>query len=86
MSNRVFVGNLSWQVKEDQLRDLFSKAGSVASVFIPMDRESSHPRGFGFVEMGSDQEAAKAIEMFNGYDLDGRALACNEARPKEERR
>ncbi len=85
MSNRVFVGNLSWTVKEDQLKDLFSQAGGVTSVFIPMDRELNRPRGFGFVEMGSDAEAAKAIEMFNGYELDGRALACNEARPKEER-
>ncbi|TAL19400.1 RNA-binding protein [Patescibacteria group bacterium] len=85
MSNRVFVGNLSWNVTEQQLTELFSQAGTVASVFIPMDKAAGHPRGFAFVEMASDAEAQKAIEMFNGYDLGGRALACNEARPKQER-
>ncbi len=85
MSNRIFVGNLSWNVTQDQLTQLFAQAGNVASVFIPMDREANHPRGFAFVEMASDDEAAKAISMFNGYDLEGRALACDEAKPREQR-
>lgn len=85
MSNRIFVGNLSWNVTQEQMKELFSQAGTVASVFIPMDRESNHPRGFAFVEMASDDEAAKAISMFNGYELEGRALACDEAKPREQR-
>lgn len=87
MSNRIFVGNLSWNVTQDQLKDLFAQAGTVASVFIPMDRESqpSHPRGFAFVEMGTDEEAQKAIGLFNGFTLEGRALACDIAKPREER-
>lgn len=85
MSNRIFVGNLSWSVTEQQLKDLFAQAGTVSSVFIPMDKELNRPRGFGFVEMATNEEAAKGIEMFNGYELSGRALACNEARPKDAR-
>lgn len=85
MSNRIFVGNLSWNVTQEKLSELFSQAGTVSSVFVPMDRESNHPRGFAFVEMASEDEAQKAISMFNGYELEGRALACDIAKPREER-
>lgn len=85
MSNRIFVGNLSWNVSQDKLNELFSQAGKVTSAFIPMDREANHPRGFGFVEMASDEEAEKAIKMFNGYELEGRTLACDSAKPREQK-
>jgi RNA recognition motif-containing protein len=81
---RIFVGNLSYQTTEDQLADLFSEVGQVESATIVTDRETGRSRGFGFVEM--DQEAGnKAIERFNGHELNGRAINVNEARPRPER-
>lgn len=81
---RIFVGNLSYHTTEDQLSDLFSQAGEVESATIITDRDTGRSRGFAFVEM--DQEAgAKAIEQFNGYELDGRTINVNEARPRPER-
>lgn len=81
---RIFVGNLSYQTTEDQLADLFSEVGQVESATIVTDRETGRSRGFGFVEM--DTEAGnKAIERFNGHELNGRAINVNEARPRPER-
>lgn len=81
---RLFIGNLPFRATEDQLTDLFSQAGDVLSVTIVTDRETGRSRGFGFVEM-EDDFATKAIDMFNGYELDGRALNVNQARPRPER-
>ena len=85
MAKKLYVGNLSYNMTEDTLKDTFSAAGSVDSAIIIKDKMSGRSKGFGFVEMSTDEEAQKAIEMFNGKDLDGRALTVNEARPMEER-
>ena len=82
---KLYVGNLSFNVNEDELTDLFSQAGSVQSASIVTDRDTGRSRGFGFVEMGSKEEGEAAISQFNGTDLDGRSLTVNEARPKESR-
>ncbi len=81
---RIFVGNLSYQTTEDQLSDLFSQAGEVESATIVTDRDTGRSRGFAFIEMDRDA-AAKAIQQFNGYELNGRAINVNEARPRPER-
>ena len=81
---RIFVGNLSYSTTEDQLADLFAEAGQVESATIVTDRETGRSRGFAFVEMDPDA-ANKAIERFNGFELDGRAINVNEARPRPER-
>ena len=81
---RIFVGNLSYRTTEDQLADLFSQVGEVVSATLVTDRDTGRSRGFAFVEMDRDA-AAKAIEQFNGYELDGRAINVNEARPRPER-
>ena len=83
MSNKLYVGNLSYETKEDDLRDLFSGAGTVNSAAIITDRVSGRSKGFGFVEMASEQEAQKAIEMFNEKEVDGRNIVVSEARPKK---
>ncbi|MFH1393222.1 MAG: RNA-binding protein [Patescibacteria group bacterium] len=85
MAKKLYVGNLSYNMTEDSLKDTFSAAGSVDSAIIIKDKMSGRSKGFGFVEMSSDEEALKAVEMFNGKELDGRALTVNEARPMEER-
>src|SRR5215510_15134383 len=85
MGTKLFVGNLSFDVSENDLQDLFAQAGSVNSVNIMQDRATGRSRGFGFVEMATEADSAKAISMFSGKDLKGRALTVNEARPKEER-
>ncbi len=82
---KIFVGNLSFSVTEATLRSLFEAYGPVASVNIVTDRDSGQPRGFGFVEMQNDAEAAQAISTLNGKDVEGRTLNVNEARPKAER-
>ena len=81
---RLFVGNLSYQTTEDQLTDLFSEVGQVESATIVTDRDTGRSRGFAFIEMDSEA-AAKAIEKFNGADLNGRTINVNEARPRPER-
>ena len=81
MAKKLYVGNLSYNMTEDTLKDTFSAAGSVDSAIIIKDKMSGRSKGFGFVEMSTDEEAQKAIEMFNGKELDGRALTVNEARP-----
>ncbi|MDD5542439.1 MAG: RNA-binding protein [Acidobacteriia bacterium] len=81
----LFVGNLSFQTTEIELSALFQPFGQVTRVQMVMDRETGRPRGFAFVEMANDEEAAKAIAAMNGKELAGRALKVNEARPKESR-
>ena len=81
----LFVGNLPFSSTEDALRTVFSQFGEVQQVKIMTDRDTGKPRGFGFVEMTNDEDAAKAIAALNGKDFEGRALTVNEARPKPER-
>lgn len=85
MEAKLYVGNLSYNTTEDGLRQLFAQAGEVKQVSLIMDRETQRSRGFGFVEMASQADAEKAIQMFNNYELDGRRLMVNIARPREER-
>ena len=85
MAKKLYVGGLPYSTTEDELRDAFAGAGSVTSATIIMDRMSGRSKGFGFVEMSSDEEAQKAIDMMNGKDFGGRTLTVNEARPMEER-
>lgn len=82
----IFVGNLSYQSTEDSVRTLFEQYGEVSDVRIVKDRETGRSRGFGFVEMASDNEARSAIQSIDGSDLDGRTLNVSEARPREESR
>jgi len=84
MTKRIFVGNLSYQTTESDLTGLFEQAGEVESASIITDRDTGRSKGFGFVEMGSE-DAEKAIAQFNGTELNGRSLTVNEARPREER-
>ena len=81
----IYVGNLSYQMSEEELRDAFAAFGDVSSVKILMDRETGRSRGFGFVEMPNQREGETAISNLNGKDLGGRALRINEARPREPR-
>ncbi|MDD2709896.1 MAG: RNA-binding protein [Verrucomicrobiae bacterium] len=85
MGKRLFVGNLSFHTTDSTLQSHFSQAGAVVSVDLVTDKVTGRSRGFAFVEMGTDDEARKAIEMFDGKDLDERSLKVNEARPREER-
>ena len=85
MSNKLFVGNLSFDTTENDLQDAFAAFGTVTEANLMMDRTTNRPRGFGFVTMSSADEAQKAIEALNGKELDGRALTVNVARPREER-
>ncbi len=85
MAQKLYVGNLSYNVNDDSLKDYFAKAGTVQSAMIITDKMSGRSKGFGFVEMGSEEEAKSAIDMFNGKEFEGRTLTVNEARPREER-
>ena len=85
MAKKLYVGGLPYSTTEDELRDAFAGAGNVTSASIIMDRMSGRSKGFGFVEMSSDDEAKAAIDMWNGKDFGGRTLTVNEARPMEER-
>jgi len=85
MASKLFIGSLAWATTDDSLRDFFSQAGTVVSASVIMDRETNRSKGFGFVEMSSDEEAKAAIDQLNGKELDGRAIVVNEARPREER-
>jgi RNA recognition motif-containing protein len=84
MAKNIYVGNLSWECSADELLNLFGQYGQVARAQVVMDRETGRSRGFAFVEMGSDAEAAAAVEGLNGQQFNGRALTVNEARPREE--
>ena len=85
MEKKLYVGSLSYETTEDSLKELFSKAGTVSSVSVIMDKFSGKSKGFGFVEMSSEEEAKKAIEMFNGKELDGRNIVVDEAKPMKKR-
>ena len=83
--SRLFVGNLSYETMENDLQDHFSQAGVVTSVNLMLDKYTGKSRGFAFIEMATPEEANKAVEMFQGTDLQGRPLTVNIARPREER-
>jgi cold-inducible RNA-binding protein len=81
--SRLYVGNLPYTTTEEELRRLFSQAGTVESVTMPTERETGRPRGFAFVQMANEEEANRATQMFNGYVLDGRSLRVNVAKERE---
>lgn len=85
MVKKLFVGSLPYSTTNSQLEELFSKAGKIVSVSVITDKFSGQGKGFAFVEMESDEDAEKAIKMFNNYNLDGRSIVVNIARPKEDR-
>ena len=85
MGNKLYVGNLAYSVRDEDLNEAFAQFGNVASAKVMMDRDTGRSKGFGFVEMGSDAEAQAAINGMNGQPLSGRAVVVNEARPREER-
>ncbi|MBP9752063.1 MAG: RNA-binding protein [Candidatus Moranbacteria bacterium] len=85
MAKKLYIGNLSYGTNDESLRAAFETAGPVSSANVIMDKMTGRSRGFGFVEMTEDADAEKAISMWNGKELDGRALVVNEARPMEER-
>lgn len=85
MGKRLYVGNLSYNTTEDALKELFAQHGTVVSASILMDKFSGRSRGFGFVEMSTDEEAKAVVEKLNGQNFDGRDLVVNEARPMEEK-
>lgn len=85
MATKLFVGSLAWGTTDDSLRDLFATVGTVASASVIMDRETNRSKGFGFVEMSTDDEAKAAVDQLNNKELDGRTIIVNEARPREER-
>ena len=85
MGTKLFVGSISWGVNDDALKEAFEQAGTVVSASIIIDRMTGRSKGFGFVEMGSPEEAQAAIDMWHEKELDGRAIVVNEARPREQR-
>ncbi len=85
MAKKLYVGGLSYDTTEDTLKDLFSQSGSVVSAVVITDRMSGRSKGFGFVEMTTDEEAQAAIDALNGKEVDGRTITVNEARPQEPR-
>ncbi len=85
MAKKLYVGNLTYDTSDSDLQRMFEEFGTVSSAQVISDRETGRSKGFGFVEMGSDQEAQAAINALNGKDVGGRALTVNEARPREDR-
>lgn len=85
MESKLYVGNLPYTIRESDLQEMFAKAGAVKTVSLITDRDTGRSKGFGFVEMETQADAQKAITMFNGTPLEGRALTVNFARPREER-
>ena len=85
MAKKLYIGSLSYDTNEDGLRQAFEQAGKVESAMVITDKMSGRSKGFGFVEMSTDEEASKAIEMWDGKELDGRTIKVNEARPMEDR-
>ncbi len=85
MASRLYVGNLPYNVNEGDLQDLFSQAGDIQDVAVIKDRDTQRSRGFGFVEFANQADAEKAIQMFDGYDMDGRRLTVNMAQERPER-
>src|SRR3990172_6172951 len=86
MAKKLYVGGLSYSTTDAALKETFAAAGTVESATIIIDKMTNRSKGFGFVEMSTEEEAQKAIEMFNGKELDGRNVTVNEARPQEERK
>ena len=84
METKLYVGSLSYDTTEDSLKDFFAGAGTVSSASVIIDRFSGKSKGFGFVEMSSEEEAKKAVEMFNGKELDGRTIIVDEAKPMKK--
>jgi RNA recognition motif-containing protein len=84
MGRKLYVGNLPYRLRDSDLQDMFAEHGTVDSAQVIMDRDTGRSKGFGFVEMSTDQEAQDAISALNGRDLEGRSLTVNEARPREE--
>ncbi len=84
MNKKLYVGNLDYGIVDDQLTELFTQAGKVETAVVITDQRTGRSKGFGFVEMSSEKEAKKAIEMFNGKEFQGRNLVVNEARPRKE--
>lgn len=85
MAKKLYVGSLPYKTTDGDLQTLFSQAGTVSSASVISDKFSGRSKGFGFVEMSSDEEAQKAIEMFNGYEMEDRKIVVNEARPLQPR-
>lgn len=85
MAKKLYVGNLSYNSTAEQIRTLFAQAGEITDVAIITDRETGRSKGFGFVEMATEEGAKEAIKRFNGYNMDNRSLTVNEARPREDR-
>ena len=85
MGTKLYVGSLAYSVNDDQLKQLFAAAGTVTSAQVIVDRDSNQSKGFGFVEMSSDNEAKEAIKQLNDKEIDGRKIVVNEARAKEDR-
>jgi len=85
MATKLFVAGLAYSMTNDELRDLFAEFGTVESAQIIVDRETNRSKGFGFVEMSSEEESKNAIQSLNGKDMNGRPLTVNEARPREDR-
>ena len=84
-TKKLYVGNMSYGMTQEQVRTLFSQAGEVGEIALITDRDTGRPKGFGFVEMATEEGAQEAIKRFNGYSVDNRSLTVNEARPREER-
>ncbi len=85
MATKLYVGNLSYDTTEEQIRTLFTQVGEIAELAFIMDRDTGRPKGFGFITMKTEEASKEAIKRFNGYTMDNRALTVNEARPREER-
>ncbi|MBI5357621.1 RNA-binding protein [Candidatus Saccharibacteria bacterium] len=85
MATKLFVGSLPYAVDDEKLKEFFAQIGEVASANVIFDRDTGRSKGFGFVEMTSDDDAKKAVDQLNGKELDGRSIVVNEARPREER-
>ncbi len=86
MANKLYVGNLNYQTQEHELRDLFAQHGEVVSSNVITDRDTGRSRGFGFIEMGTEEEAQAAVRALDGQDFDGRQLKVNEAKPQNKDR
>jgi len=85
MATKLYVGNLSYDTTEEQVRTLFTQVGEIAEIAFIMDRDTGRPKGFGFVTMKTEEASKEAIKRFNGFTMDNRALTVNEAKPREER-
>jgi cold-inducible RNA-binding protein len=85
MATKLYVGSLAYSITDDKLKEIFAEVGTVTSAQVILDRDSNQSKGFGFVEMSTEDEAKEAIKTLNGKEVDGRALVVNEARPKEDR-